>query len=194
MPASLTGSPSDPRRLSLECGGQESWEPDSSQGSAPRPHAQPPLTSLPSSGSTTPAHISGELGPAPPPPACQGSDWSRGPRRGVTRDLEPGGVRGAVIGGRQFGTGCVDAEVPTGGKQITEESAPLPPSTLPGLQLRVEVQDPASGAPLEQRLLAVCRLGKAPGEGVDSWDSRATESQGCARVEEGFSAESLPSA
>lgn len=144
MPASLTGSPSDPRRLSLKCGGQESWESDSNQGSGPHPHAQTPLTRLPSSGSTTPAHISGELGPAPPPPACQGSDWSRGPRRGVTGDLEPGGVRGAVIGGRQFGTGCVDTEVRTGGKQTTEgESAPLPPSTLPGLQLRVEV---ASGS------------------------------------------------
>lgn len=44
MPASLTDRPSDPRRLSLECGCQENWEPDSKQGSAPSPHAQPALT------------------------------------------------------------------------------------------------------------------------------------------------------
>lgn len=191
MPASLTGCSSDQRRLSLECGDQQSWEPDSNQESAHRPHAQPLLTRLRSSGLITPAHISGELGPAPPPPACQGFDWSRVPRRGVTRELEPGGVGGAGIGGRQFGTGCADAEVPTGGKQATEgESAPLPPSTLPGLQLWVEVASAtriwgSTGAEAVRCFLTW--------EGVDSWDSRATESQDCARVGEGFSAESLPS-
>lgn len=129
MPASFTDHPSAPCRLSLECGSQESWEPDYKQGSAPRSHAQPTMTRLPSSGSTTPAHISGELEPAPPPPACQGSDWSRGYKRGVTRELEPGGVGGTGIGGRQFGTDCADAEVSTKGKRATaKESAPLPPS------------------------------------------------------------------
>lgn len=158
MPASLTDRPSYPRRLSLECGGQESWEPDSNQRSAPSPHAQSALTRLRSSASATPAHISGELGPAPPPPACQGSDWSRGPRMGVVRELEPGGVGGAEIGGRQFGTGGADAGLPTGGKQATGRgSAPLPPSTIPVCSCRKRwPRKSASGAPLEQRVIAVC--------------------------------------